>query len=60
MLMFWDEDKIDGFEAEVKLLFDETIAEHLDIESIMFLSERLSRLLCEAVIPNKIYSEILH
>jgi hypothetical protein len=54
MLVFWDEDKIDGFEAEVKLLFDETITEHLDIESIMFLSERLSQLLCEAVIPNKI------
>lgn len=51
MLMFWDEDKIDGFEAEVKLLFDETIAEHLDIESIMFLSERVRQLLCEAVIP---------
>jgi hypothetical protein len=47
MLMFWDEDKIDGFEAEVKLLFDETITEHLDIESIMFLSERLRQLLCE-------------
>ena len=51
MLMFWDEDKIDGFEAEVKLLFDETIIEHLDIESIMFLSERLRQLLCETVIP---------
>ena len=57
MLMFWDEDKIDGFETEIKLLFDETITDHLDIESIMFLSERLSQLLCEAVIPNKIYSE---
>jgi len=50
MLMFWDEDKIDGFKAEVKLLFDETITEHLDIESIMFLSERLRQLLCETVI----------
>ena len=50
MLMFWDEDKIDGFKAEVKLLFDETISEHLDIESIMFLSERLRQLLCETVI----------
>ncbi|MBW2641493.1 MAG: DUF3786 domain-containing protein [Deltaproteobacteria bacterium] len=50
MLMFWDEDKFDGFEAEVKLLFDETISEHLDIESIMFLSERLRQLLCETVI----------
>ena len=41
MLHFWDEDLNEGFEAKVKLLFDETIIEHLDIESIMFLSERL-------------------
>jgi hypothetical protein len=50
MLVFWDEDLEEGFEAEVKLLFDETILEHLDIESIMFLSERIKQLLCgEAV-----------
>jgi hypothetical protein len=49
--MFWDEDKNDGFDAEVKLLFDETIMEDLDIESIIFLSERLRQLLCEAVPP---------
>ena len=30
-----------------KLLFDETISEHLDIESILFLSERLMQLLCD-------------
>jgi hypothetical protein len=48
MLMFWDEDKDDGFDAEIKLMFDETIAKHLDIESIVFLSERLGQLLCEA------------
>ena len=47
MLMFWDEIKSDGFDAEVKLLFDETITQHLDIESIMFLSERLKDLLCK-------------
>ena len=47
MLLFWDEDKHDGFEAEVRFLFDETITEHLDIESILFLSERLKQLLCE-------------
>jgi len=41
MLMFWDEDLDDDFDAEVKLLFDESILDHLDIESIMFLSERL-------------------
>ena len=47
MLMFWDEDLDDKFEAEVKLLFDESILDHLDIESILFLSERLRQLLCE-------------
>ncbi len=47
MLLFWDEEKSDGFGAEAKLLFDETITEHLDIESIMFLSERLRQFLCE-------------
>jgi hypothetical protein len=45
MLMFWDEVASDGFEAQVKLLFDETVTQHLDIESIMFLSERLKDLL---------------
>lgn len=45
-LLFWDEDPEDGFDARVKLLFDDTITEHLDIESILFLSERLSELLC--------------
>jgi hypothetical protein len=47
MLLFWEEDKEEGFDAKVKLLFDETIAEHLDLESIIFLSERLRKLLCE-------------
>jgi hypothetical protein len=41
MLLFWDEDADEGFDARVKLLFDETIVAHLDIESIMFLSERV-------------------
>lgn len=48
MLLFWDEDQHDGFESEIKLLFDETVTEHLDIESIMFLSERLKQFLFEA------------
>lgn len=47
VLMFWDAEAEDGFEAEARLLFDETITDHLDIESIMFLSERLRELLCE-------------
>jgi hypothetical protein len=45
MLLFWDENTDDGYDAEVKLLFDETIIDHLDIESIMFLSERIKQLL---------------
>lgn len=45
MLLFWDRD--DEFKAKVKLLFDETISLHLDIESILFLSERLTQLLCD-------------
>jgi hypothetical protein len=45
MLLFWDEDRAEGFEAKVKLLFDETITEHLDIESMIFLCERLGELL---------------
>jgi hypothetical protein len=45
MLLFWDADPEDGFGAEIKLLFDETITEHLDVESIMFLSERIRQLL---------------
>jgi hypothetical protein len=45
-LLFWDAQPEDGFDAQVKLLFNETIREHLDIESIMFLSERIRQLLC--------------
>ena len=45
MLLFWDADSETGFEAEVKLAFDETITEHLDIESIIFLSEHLAGML---------------
>ena len=46
MLLFWDGGGEDEFEASAKLLFDVTVTEHLDIESIMFLSERLKQLLC--------------
>ena len=47
MVQFWDADSQEAFGAEVKFLFDETITEHLDIESILFLSERLMQLLCD-------------
>lgn len=48
MLLFWDEDLLDGFGATAKLLFDETVTDHLDIESIVFLSERLRQMLGDA------------
>ena len=47
-LLFWDEDLAEGFGATTKLLFDETVTEHLDIESIVFLSERVRQMLCDA------------
>jgi hypothetical protein len=47
LLMFWDQDTNDGFDARAKLLFDETVTGHLDIESILFLSERFQQLLCQ-------------
>ena len=47
-LLFWDEDPVDGFGATAKLLFDETVTEHLDIESIVFLGERLRQMVCDA------------
>ncbi len=46
VLLFWDEDPKEAYGAEAKLLFDETVTEHLDIESIMFLSEKIKDLLC--------------
>jgi hypothetical protein len=45
ILLFWDENIEEGYGAEAKLLFDETVIDHLDIESIMFLSERIKQLL---------------
>ncbi|MGQ9498816.1 MAG: DUF3786 domain-containing protein [Dissulfurimicrobium sp.] len=37
---FWDADREDGFEARVKVLFDKTALDFLDIESLVFASER--------------------
>jgi hypothetical protein len=46
MLMFWDGQEEEGYGSQARFLFDETITEHLDIESILFLSERIKQLLC--------------
>lgn len=40
-VLFWDTDEEEGFEARAKLLWDETVNEHLDLESIVFLGEQL-------------------
>lgn len=45
LLLFWDAEQ--GFDPETKLLFDETIIEHMDIESIIFLSEHFVKLLTD-------------
>lgn len=47
-LLFWEAGE--DFEADVKLLFDEKILSHLDIESIMFLSQYLADRLRDASI----------
>tara|TARA_B100000614_G_C14510737_1_gene478466 strand:- start:64 stop:903 length:840 start_codon:yes stop_codon:yes gene_type:complete len=38
-LLFWDEK--DGFGADAKLMFDDTVMDHMDIEAVMFMSEHL-------------------
>lgn len=48
MFLFWDKDSNEEFSAKTKILFDDTITKHLDIESILFLSERIKQLLFEA------------
>jgi len=45
-LLFWDAAPGDDVRSQAKLMFDATVVEHLDIESIVFLSERLRQLLC--------------
>ena len=47
MLLFWNAEPDDGFDAQCKLLFDETVTQHLDIESMLFLSERMVQLLVD-------------
>lgn len=42
-LLYWDENE--GFEPDAKLMFDETVTSHMDIEAIMFMSEHLATLL---------------
>jgi len=48
ILLFWDADMEEGFEAKAKLMFGETVTDHLDIESVVFLGEELANRLVEA------------
>ncbi len=48
LLLHWDGDPEEGFSPDIKILFDSTANDHLDIESMLFLCERLVHLLIEA------------
>ncbi|MDU9047822.1 MAG: DUF3786 domain-containing protein [Candidatus Electrothrix sp. Rat3] len=46
-LLFWDKDVEDGFEARVKILFDQNVMDFLDVESLVFAAERMADRLME-------------
>ena len=41
-LLLWDQDLEDGFEARVKILFDQYVMDFLDVESLVFAAERMA------------------
>ncbi len=41
LLLFWDAELEEGFEAQCRLLFDATVADYLDLEATLFLVEHL-------------------
>ena len=47
LLLFWDEEPEDGFEAKVKVLFDKNVMDFLDLESLVFAAERMADRLAE-------------
>ena len=46
-LLFWDEEPAEGFASRVKVLFDQRVLDYLDIESLVFASERMAERLME-------------
>ena len=46
-LLFWDEDPDEGFASRVKVLYDQRVLDFLDIESLVFASERMAERLME-------------
>jgi hypothetical protein len=47
LLLFWDEEPEDGFPPRVKVLYDKKVLGMLDIESLVFASERMAERLVE-------------
>ncbi|WP_456434477.1 DUF3786 domain-containing protein [Thermosulfuriphilus sp.] len=47
VVLFWDRDEEEGFSARAKILFNQTASSYLDLESLVFLAERLSERLRE-------------
>jgi hypothetical protein len=41
LLLFWDEDKEEGFTSQTRVLFDESALEYLDLEGLTFVAEKL-------------------
>jgi hypothetical protein len=48
-MLFWDADLDDGFPAQIKVLFDSTVLDYLDIESLVFLGEKCAERLLEMI-----------
>lgn len=46
-MLFWDEEKEEGFPAKVKVLFDRNVLDILDLESLVFSAERTAEHLIE-------------
>ena len=46
-LLFWDEEPAEGFASRVKVLFDQRVLDFLDIESLVFATERMAERLME-------------
>lgn len=47
-VLFWDEDKKEGFGAKAKFLFDSSVLQVVDLESLVFASEQLTDRLLNA------------
>ncbi len=50
-ILFWEEDKEEGFGARVKILYDAGVLNYLDLESLVFSSERMAEKLSAANPP---------